>query len=94
MPYKVERGKVSFQYRTLSQKRLQVQHLVLTQKLLPQQEMSLYLSHNELKQDSFKFVWSLTYSSKFGIIHIFEDFISSTERFFYNLITYIENEIF
>ena len=34
--YKVERGKVSFQCGTLSQKRLQVQHLVLRQKLLPQ----------------------------------------------------------
>ena len=35
MPYKVERGKVSFQCGTLSQKWLQVQHLVLRQKLLP-----------------------------------------------------------
>ena len=35
MPYKVEKGKVSFQCGTLSQKRLQVQHLVLRQKLLP-----------------------------------------------------------
>ena len=41
MPYKVERGKVSFQCGTLSQKRLQVQHLVLRQKLSPQFQSKL-----------------------------------------------------
>ena len=41
MPYKVEREKVSFQYGTLSQKRLQVQHLVLRQKLSPQFQSKL-----------------------------------------------------
>ena len=39
--YKVERGKVSFQCGTLSQKRLQVQHLVLRQKLSPQFQSKL-----------------------------------------------------
>ena len=50
MPYKVERGKVSFQCRTLSQKRLQVQHLVLRQKLLPQIGLKKGTKTNLMKQ--------------------------------------------
>ena len=44
--------------------------------------MCLQLSYNRLEQGSFKYVWSLTYPSKFWIIHVFENFISSIERFF------------
>ena len=39
------------------------------------------MPRNGLKQDSFKYVWNLTWSSKFWIIHVFENVISSIEWF-------------
>ena len=44
------------------------------------------MPQNELEQDSFKYVWNLTYSSKFSIIHVFKNFISSIENDPYQLI--------
>jgi len=41
------------------------------------------LPHNGLEQDGFKYVWNITYSSKFWIIHVFENFIISIERLFF-----------
>ena len=56
MPYKVERGNVSFQCGTLSQKRLQVQHLVLRQKLLPQYNFLFLLLYIYL-ESILKHIW-------------------------------------
>ena len=53
MPYKVERGNVSFQCGTLRQKRLQVQHLVLRQKLLSQHLLLLTTHKNILSLTKF-----------------------------------------
>ena len=56
MPYKVERGKVSFQCGTLSQKILEVQHLVLRQKLLPQYNFLFLLLYIYL-ESILKHIW-------------------------------------
>ena len=40
------------------------------------------MPHNGFDQDSFKYVWIPTYSSKFWIIHVFENFISSIKWVF------------